>query len=174
MSNVASRMEAEDNKLYLPVPGVKLQDLLDWQDPDQRNHRHLVHVSNPNHELKVSFDSMNSAESHVHRKCFGQAVDLNDDTIALFRIGKEVYATQAKCPHAGGPLHLADIEELVLGQVSLRCPWHKWTFNIDNGCSISPPGRNVVARTYPVKVGSGGELRIGFESFGPSAFEMDF
>ena len=77
--------------------------------------------------------------------------------------------------YSGGPLHLADIEELVIGTLSLRCPWHKWTFNLDTGHSISPKGRNLIAKTYPVKVSPAGEIRIGFDSFGPSAFEqLDF
>ncbi|GFS03839.1 Rieske domain-containing protein [Elysia marginata] len=72
----------------------------------------------------------------------------------------------------GGPLYLADLEELVPGQVCLKCPWHKWTFSIDSGCSIKPAGRGLVAKTYPVKVNREGQIYIGFDSFGPSAFEI--
>ncbi|GFO43734.1 hypothetical protein PoB_007023900 [Plakobranchus ocellatus] len=155
----------DSDKLYLPVPDLKLTDLLDWQKEDERQHRHLVRRSV--NELSVSLDS-----HHPHKKCFGNSITINDETIALFRIGQEVYATQAKCPHAGGPLYLADLEELVPGQVCLKCPWHKWTFSIDDGCSIKPEGRGLVAKTYPVRVTADGHILIGFDSFGPSAFEM--
>lgn len=158
-------MNAE--KLFLPVPDLKLKDLLNWQNDDERQHRHLIH-RNAN-ELSVTLDSHHE---HPHKKCFGNPVTINDETVALFRIGNDVYATQAKCPHAGGPLYLADLEELVPGQVCLKCPWHKWTFSIDNGCSIKPAGRNLVAKTYPVKVNSDGQIYIGFDSFGRSAFEI--
>ena len=70
------------------------QDLLDWQKEDERQHRHLVHRNTT--ELSVTLDS-----HHPHKKCFGNSVTINDETVALFRIGEEVYATQAKCPHAG-------------------------------------------------------------------------
>ena len=73
---------------------------------------------------------------------------------------------------SGGPLYLADMEELVPGQVCLKCPWHKWTFSIDDGRSIKPVGRGLVAKTYPVRVNPDGQILIGFDSFGPSAFEM--
>lgn len=168
-------MDEKSNRstlFYLPVPEVKVQDLLDWRDPNQRQHRHLVQRQ-PRNELKVTFDSL--INSHHHKKCFGQSVKINDETIALFRVGEEVHATQAKCPHMGGPLHLADIEELVVGSLTLRCPWHKWTFDLDTGRCITPKGREISARTYPVKVNPSGEIRIGFDSFGPSAFaEQDF
>ena len=77
-----------------------LIDLLDWRDPEQRQHRHLVQRTiEPKNELKVTFESMTS--SVLHKKCFGQSVNINDETIALFRVGEEVHATQAKCPHLG-------------------------------------------------------------------------
>ena len=34
-------------------------------------------------------------------------------------------ATSEKCPHAGGPLHLGDIEVLPDKSLCVRCPWHK-------------------------------------------------
>lgn len=78
------------------------------------------------------------------------------------------------CLPPGGPLHLADMEELVPGQVCVKCPWHKWAFDIDNGQCVTPRDRDVVAKIYPVRVEPGGQILIGFDSFGPSAFHMDF
>ena len=81
-------------------------DLLDWQDPAQRKQRHLVHrLTDPKAELDVSAESLgvsveNLADSAANKKCFGQSVNINDETIALFRIGNEAHATQAKCPHS--------------------------------------------------------------------------
>ena len=36
--------------------------------------------------------------------------DKTFEQVAIFRHGQSVLATSAKCPHAGGPLHLGDIE----------------------------------------------------------------
>ncbi|BFZ04044.1 hypothetical protein BsWGS_07083 [Bradybaena similaris] len=151
------------NKLYFPVPGITLQDLLDWQNSEERIHCHMARLSERNEDF------------HMYRKCFGNTVIVNDEEIALFRIGDEVFAVQAKCPHLGGPLHLADIEELVPGQIGIKCPWHKWTFDIKSGICISPKDRDILAKTFPVRVDNQGKISVGFDSFGPSAFaEMDF
>ena len=37
-------------------------------------------------------------------------------------------ATDSHCPHAGGPLHLGDIEVLPDRSLCLRCPSHRWAF----------------------------------------------
>lgn len=74
-------------------------DLLDWQDAGQRNHRRIVHRNQQN-ELRL-VPEPNLEARQVHKKCFGNAVNLNDEQVALFRIGDEVHAIQAQCPHAG-------------------------------------------------------------------------
>ena len=41
--------------------------------------------------------------------------------------GKGCHTISAKCPHRGGPLHLAEVEE---GTHFLKCPWHKTRVSI--------------------------------------------
>ncbi|XP_059170897.1 cholesterol 7-desaturase nvd-like [Physella acuta] len=160
--------EINDDKLYMPVPEIRLSDLLDWKNVNDRNHRRKVQVEK-NNDFKSQPNN-----TRMHNKCFGNQIQLNDENIALFRIGQKVYATQATCPHAGGPLHLADIEELLTGEICLKCPWHKWQFSIHDGRTIYPLGHLIKAKTFPVKVDKDGKLFVGFDSFGPSAFSMDF
>ncbi|CAG5121412.1 unnamed protein product [Candidula unifasciata] len=163
-------MQEDDKLYYFPVPEITLKDLLDWQDPDERSQCHLVRL-NAKNDLK----STTHGNIKMYQKCFGNTVIINDKEIALFRIGKEVFAIQAKCPHLGGPLHLADIEELSTGKMAVKCPWHKWTFDIASGICVTPKDRNLIAKTFPVRVDNLGQIRVGFDSFGPSAFaEMDF
>jgi len=63
----------------------------------------------------------------------GELVKVNNIEVAVFRFGEEVLATQARCPHAGGPLHLGDIEMLPDKSLCVKCPWHKWTFCVARG-----------------------------------------
>ena len=63
----------------------------------------------------------------------GELVRVNNTEVAVFRFGEEVLATQARCPHAGGPLHLGDIEVLPDKSLCVKCPWHKWTFCVARG-----------------------------------------
>jgi 3-phenylpropionate/trans-cinnamate dioxygenase ferredoxin subunit len=70
--------------------------------------------------------------------------------IALFRIGDEVFAFAAACPHKDGPLWE--------GQVSTKrceviCPWHRFRFDLRSGKSVTYD--KLVARTYPVSVRGG-------------------
>lgn len=74
-------------------------DLLDWQNSDERIHCHMARLNEKN-DSKVMTDIKNE-DSHMYRKCFGHTVTVNDEEIALFRIGDEVFAIQAKCPHLG-------------------------------------------------------------------------
>ncbi|MFA7585153.1 MAG: Rieske (2Fe-2S) protein [Novosphingobium sp.] len=54
--------------------------------------------------------------------------------ILIFQVGDEVVATQARCPHAHGPLHEAEICDSVL-----TCVWHGWSFDLLTGdCEEDP------------------------------------
>ena len=124
----------------------------------------------------------------------GELVRVNNTEVAVFRYGEEVVATQARCPHAGGPLHLGDIEVLPDKSLCVKCPWHKWTFCVARGgraglrgpgnptrkklfsgedrgrgeC-VWPPGRGqegARVRIYPVLTDNKRRtVKIGFESF---------
>ena len=64
--------------------------------------------------------------------------------IAVFRLRDgSLHATQAACPHAGGPLAdgLTDVNVLV-------CPLHQYAFRWSDGTS---PGGAPPVRTYPVR-----------------------
>ena len=37
-------------------------------------------------------------------------VEVNNRSLAVFKFGRSLLATEARCPHAGGPLQLGDIE----------------------------------------------------------------
>ena len=72
------------------------------------------------------------------------------------------YALRARCPHQGADLssgriveqacaHLEDGRAVFSGSVpALQCPWHGWSFRLDDGGT--PASASVRVRSYPVRV----------------------
>lgn len=58
----------------------------------------------------------------------GKLVEVDGRPIALFKVKGKVYAIDAVCPHAGGPLAEGGVHD---GHV--MCPWHGWEFNLKDG-----------------------------------------
>lgn len=87
-------------------------------------------------------------------------VELDGHTIGLFRVGDQYHAVSNRCPHRGAPLCSAGrvVRGIALVHDSptrgtapalLRCPWHKWDFDIATGrCLVHPRLR---IRRYRVK-----------------------
>ena len=86
----------------------------------------------------------------------GQArvVEVDGRSIALFRSGGRVYATDSACAHRGGPLAEGTIEA-----ESVVCPWHGFRFSLlDGACSHNPMLR---LSCYPARlVGEDIEVEI--------------
>ena len=65
--------------------------------------------------------------------------------ILVFLVDGAPVATQARCPHAQGPLHEAEICESLL-----TCVWHGWSFDLLTGdCEEDP---DLKLERYDVKV----------------------
>lgn len=70
---------------------------------------------------------------------------VNGKAILVFQVQGNLYATQARCPHAQGPLHDAEICDKVL-----TCVWHGWTFDLTTGdCEEDP---DLKLERYIVKI----------------------
>ncbi|KUM41506.1 apoptosis inducing factor family protein [Pseudomonas sp. EpS/L25] len=95
----------------------------------------------------------------------GTKVEIEDSEILLLRVGDEVRAFQAQCPHAGAPL-----ADGAVCQGRLVCPWHKASFAIDDGSLCEPPALDALQR-YPVEVRDG-EVRVGTEPLPPQTPEV--
>ena len=76
-------------------------------------------------------------------------VVLHGHRIGLYRVGGTFHALADRCPHRGAPLCTGmiatpvqvDGETVVLGprRSIVRCPWHKWEFEIASGrCLVDP------------------------------------
>jgi nitrite reductase (NADH) small subunit len=79
--------------------------------------------------------------------------------IAIFhaRDGR-VFATQADCPHRGGPL-----ADGLLGGTRLICPLHEWAFDLVSGMALNG---DCGIRTYPVTSAPDGTLILHVEEDG--------
>lgn len=160
-------MNYEHNKLYFPVDDVKLEDLNDWFEKKTTT---MVE--------KTETAAKRPEETGNGRGRSGTRVTVNEEPLALFRFDRVVFAIQQKCPHAGGPLHLGDIESLPgissssSSSACVRCPWHRWCFSLQTGKLVRPEGRGdtLVAKVWPVRVNGDGRMSVGFDSYHPKCF----
>lgn len=65
---------------------------------------------------------------------------------AVFNVDGRLCATQAKCPHRGGPLNEGEL----LGAV-VTCPYHGAQFDVTTGAVLRGPAREAL-QTYAVVV----------------------
>ena len=82
----------------------------------------------------------------------GYLVEVGDVAVALFRVGREVFALDNVCPHRDGPLAFGDLRQGVV-----YCPLHAWGFDVKSGRCDEFPG--VCVRTFPVRV-EGDEVQL--------------
>lgn len=77
----------------------------------------------------------------------GVAVEAGRRTVAVFRIGTEVFATANSCPHKGGSLSEG---EVLCQEKIVRCPWHHWNWRLDDGALEPDPRQRL--RLFDVAV----------------------
>ncbi len=78
--------------------------------------------------------------------------------VAIFHTQSgEVFATQPKCPHAGGPL-----ADGLLGGSVLICPLHERTFDLRTGANLSGDCANV--GLIPVTLEDDGSIVLHLDS----------
>ncbi len=73
--------------------------------------------------------------------------------LAVFR-GRDdrVFATQASCPHRGGPL-----ADGLLGNGTLVCPLHEWRFDLTTGATANG---SCPLEVYPAHVDGDGQVTV--------------
>jgi nitrite reductase/ring-hydroxylating ferredoxin subunit len=92
------------------------------------------------------------------------AVEAFDRTIAVFNVDGTLFAFDNRCPHHGGPLCRGRVSDAPFadqpGEVRwerdqriLRCPWHRWEFDMDSRRALW--GESVRLRGFAVEVEDG-------------------
>ena len=74
----------------------------------------------------------------------GRSVEIDDRRIAVFNTAMGFFATEAACPHQGGPLS----DGLVAG-ACVTCPLHNWRIDLTSGEVVS--GGEGQIETYDVR-----------------------
>ena len=87
----------------------------------------------------------------------GRVMRIGHVPVAVFRARDgSIYATQALCPHRGGPL-----SDGIIGGGELQCPLHGYKFELGTG---KPLGNDCNAlKTYQVEVTGQGHIWIALE-----------
>lgn len=86
-----------------------------------------------------------------------KAVSLFGESIAIFNVDGQFYATDNVCPHQGGPLGEGKLEQDVI-----TCPWHAWRYNVRTGCPVLTPN----VRTFELRTdGNKVEIAVSSEEF---------
>jgi nitrite reductase (NADH) small subunit len=100
----------------------------------------------------------------VHRAAFESTqsvpVALNGHRVVVTLTDRGPFAYADRCPHRGAPLLaggrivrplVKHADVLVLGESAshVRCPWHKWDYDLETGrCSVDPRLRLRTYRTW--------------------------
>jgi naphthalene 1,2-dioxygenase system ferredoxin subunit len=83
----------------------------------------------------------------------GIEVEAGGRTIALFRAGAQVFATDALCTHGHARL-CEGFVEADAGTASVECPLHQGRFDLATGRPLCEPVTEPL-RTYPVRIEGG-------------------
>ena len=79
----------------------------------------------------------------------GRTIRIGDRRIAVFRLDGGFAATDAACPHAGGPL-----ADGIVADACVTCPLHNRRFDLTTGAAVNGP-ESVAVHEVEVR---GGEL----------------
>ncbi len=77
----------------------------------------------------------------------GKPVVVEDERVPVMLLRREgqIYAVEAWCPHAGGPLIDGKFEG-----ITVECPWHRSCFRLDDGAPLNGPA-SAPLRTFDVQ-----------------------
>lgn len=114
----------------------------------------MIAVSGPAEHRLGPLSQIPPGEGRVFELPVGRNGSADRLALAVFRLRSgAVHATQAACPHRGGPL-----ADGIVGGTTVICPLHGLRFDVATGSALS--GGCGLA-TYPVRVTEAGEIVVG-------------
>ena len=88
----------------------------------------------------------------------GRQFDIDGRLVAVFHLRDGgVYATQAACPHRGGPL-----ADGIIGGTTVICPLHQKKFDLASGEERTTTGECALM-TFPARVTEQAEIMVSVE-----------
>ena len=89
--------------------------------------------------------------------------------VAVFRTrAGELFATQPRCPHKGGPL-----ADGIVGGGAVVCPLHARRFDLATGEATGAGHPCAALTTYPVQLGLDGSILLSLAAHAPAAAPPD-
>lgn len=83
----------------------------------------------------------------------GRTFTVGGKDVAVFRTrNDEIFATQTRCPHKGGPL-----ADGLVGNTHLMCPLHELRFDLTTGHAV---GSDACITVYAVSREASGEMTV--------------
>jgi nitrite reductase/ring-hydroxylating ferredoxin subunit len=76
-------------------------------------------------------------------------IEVADQPVLLYRIGNQIQAIGAVCPHSGGPL-----EQGKFYNGCVECPWHNSVFSLADGWVIHGPSTYAITN-YEARIRDG-------------------
>ena len=86
-------------------------------------------------------------------------VEVESKKICICLFKEQIYATTAKCPHAGGNLDHGYVDTAG----NIVCPIHRYKFSLENGRNVT--GEGYYLKTYPTEIRESG-IFVGIENGG--------
>jgi len=87
----------------------------------------------------------------------GRVFRVGNQSIAVFHTrDANIFATEATCPHKGGPL-----ADGLVGAQKVICPLHNYVFDLSTGHPVGHSCRPL--QTYPAIVNEEGDILVGVE-----------
>ena len=75
-------------------------------------------------------------------------------SMAVFEEDGAIYAVNFICPHSGGPISEAPIQDGII-----QCPWHGWRYHVDTGLSADSEDGHAI-EAYEIKI-DGDQILVG-------------
>jgi 3-phenylpropionate/trans-cinnamate dioxygenase ferredoxin subunit len=92
-------------------------------------------------------------------------VTIGRTSVGVFNVAGKFYALHNRCSHRGAPICLGTVGGTAIASAPgeyrygmddlvLKCPWHRWEFDIRTGRALRDPDTQRV-KTYPVQAEDG-------------------
>lgn len=96
----------------------------------------------------------------------GRTFDVDGARVAVFHThAGEVFATEARCPHRGGPL-----ADGLTGDGAVVCPLHDRAYDLRTGAGLNTDCRVAV---YPARLGPDGSILLTLDRHGAALLAAD-
>ncbi|AMR33374.1 hypothetical protein A0256_19090 [Mucilaginibacter sp. PAMC 26640] len=96
-------------------------------------------------------------EEEISEQPFIKKIKVGGQNICLVNYAGDLFAVNAKCPHAG-----EDLSRGWCADGRLVCPYHRFSYDLKTGKGST--GQNDFVESYPVKI-KGDKIYIGISSF---------